>query len=237
MLAARFNTDAEGGHSIKAESANKVRLCRYADDFVLPAATKEIAEEVRDIIVAFLAERGLVLSEEKTPITHIDEGFDFLGWNFRKYRGKLMIKPSKKSVKAITGSLHDLILRECRQATQNELVCKLNPLIAGWARYHDAFCSKDTFYRIDDIVYGMLVRWSARRHHSKGRHWISRRYWRPVGSRAWVFTDGDVALRKMGDIRIRRHKMVNRRKNPYLAAAPAASMGAAGIPAELSFGI
>jgi RNA-directed DNA polymerase len=101
ILAERFGTNSKGKRSVKAESANKVHLCRYADDFVITANTKEIAEEAKAIVVGFLAERGLVLSEEKTLITHIDDGFDFLGWNFRKYSGKLIIKPSKKSVKAI----------------------------------------------------------------------------------------------------------------------------------------
>jgi RNA-directed DNA polymerase len=76
----------------------KVNLVRYADDFIVTGASKEVLEEAKLLIVSFLKERGLFLSEEKTRITHIDDGFDFLGWNFRKYKGKLLIQPAKKNV-------------------------------------------------------------------------------------------------------------------------------------------
>lgn len=74
---------------------------RYADDFIITANTKEIAEELKETVSQFLKERGLILSEEKTMITHIDESFDFLGWTFRKYKGKLIVQPSKSSIKTL----------------------------------------------------------------------------------------------------------------------------------------
>ena len=81
----------------------KVSLIRYADDFIITGASKEILEnEVKPILVEFFQERGLELSEEKTVITHVSEGFDFLGFNVRKYNGTLLTKPSKKSVKKLT---------------------------------------------------------------------------------------------------------------------------------------
>ena len=75
-----------------------IHLIRYADDFVITGRTKEILEEAKSVVTEFLKERGLALSMEKTRITHIESGFDFLGWNFRKYDGKLLIKPSEKNV-------------------------------------------------------------------------------------------------------------------------------------------
>ena len=88
----------------------KMNMVRYADDFIITGNSKEWLElEVKPVVVEFLAERGLVLSPEKTKITHIVEGFDFLGWNFRKYNGKLLIKPSKANVKRHLGKIEEVI--------------------------------------------------------------------------------------------------------------------------------
>jgi RNA-directed DNA polymerase len=88
--------------SVKAATRlkDKVNVVVYADDFIITGASKEILEDkVKPAVIVFLKERGLELSEEKTKITHIEEGFDFLGFNVRKYKGKLLIKPSKAGVK------------------------------------------------------------------------------------------------------------------------------------------
>jgi RNA-directed DNA polymerase len=92
---------------------------RYANDFIVTAATKEIAEEAKEIIRDFLKIRGLELSEEKTVISHIDDGFDMLGWTFRKFKGKLIIKPSKKSIKAFVATLSEPILNAVRLGNRN----------------------------------------------------------------------------------------------------------------------
>ena len=82
----------------------KVNFIRYADDFIITGNSKELLEDkVKPLVENFLKERGLELSPEKTRVTHINEGFNFLGWNFRKYDSKLLIKPSKKSVKKRSG--------------------------------------------------------------------------------------------------------------------------------------
>ena len=105
------------------------------DDFIVTARTKEIAEEVKNLIGNFLKQRGLELSNEKTQITHINDGFDFLGWNFRKYNGKLLIKPSKKSIQKITREISEII-RNGKTWTQQNLINILNPIITGWSNYH-----------------------------------------------------------------------------------------------------
>jgi RNA-directed DNA polymerase len=104
----------------------KVHFVRYADDWVVTVESREVAEQVKIAIEGFLAERGLSLSEEKTKIVHIDDGFDFLSWNFRKYEGKLLIKPSKKAVATIIRSISDII-QKAKNASQEELIEKLNP--------------------------------------------------------------------------------------------------------------
>ena len=90
-LVERFHTNALGKVDSRFKNAHKVNFVRYADDFVVTAATPELALEAKELIREFLAERGLELSDEKTVVTNIDDGFDFLGWNFRKYNEKLIM--------------------------------------------------------------------------------------------------------------------------------------------------
>jgi hypothetical protein len=110
---------------------DKVHMIRYANDFIITGISQEMLEnEVKPLVEAFLSVRGLKLSHEKTTITHIDEGFDFLGWNARKYGGKLLIKPSRKSVRAFLRELRKLV-KEGKALKQSRLIEKLNPLIRG----------------------------------------------------------------------------------------------------------
>ena len=99
------------------------------------------------MIKEHLSERGLRLSEEKTEITHIAEGFDFLGQNVRKYEGKLLIQPSKSNVKAFLHKVRT-ITKECRGHSAATLVRRLNPVIRDWANYHRHVASKGTFAAI-----------------------------------------------------------------------------------------
>lgn len=109
----------------------KVNIVRYADDFIITGATKEVLEnEVRPMVEEFLAARGLTLSPEKTKITHIDDGFDFLGFNVRKYDGKLLIKPSKANISAHLARLRELI-KANRTTRQTNLIGLLNPGSTG----------------------------------------------------------------------------------------------------------
>ncbi len=193
----------------------KVHFIRYADDFLVTAPTKEIAEEARDIIQEFLAGRGLELSMEKTVITHIDEGFDFLGYSFRKYRGKLLIKPSKKSIESIMSKIR-VTVKKARAWTQDALIKALNPITRGWANYHRHIVAKETFGKLDSYIWTVTWRWGKRRHPNKGHKWIAKRYWKPEGSRKWVFQTDENKLWKFSDIKIRRHVSLKLNANPYL---------------------
>lgn len=117
----------------------------YADDFIITANTKEIAEELKETVSQFLKERGLTLSEEKTIITHIDEGFDFLGWTFKKYKEKLIVKPSKNSIKTMIRKCSTIILKEMKARTQSELIRRLNQIIRGLTNYHKHVVASHTF--------------------------------------------------------------------------------------------
>jgi RNA-directed DNA polymerase len=193
----------------------KVHFIRYADDFLVTAPTKEIAAEVRDIIREFLAIRGLELSLEKTLITHIDDGFDFLGWCFRKYKGKLLIKPSEKSIKSISQKLKTTV-SNARSWTQGELIKKLNQIIRGWANYHRHIVAKDIFKKLDHYIWEITWRWGKRRHPNKGYKWIFNKYWIPEGSRKWVFQTKETKLLQFSDFQIRRHLLPKLDANPYL---------------------
>lgn len=100
----------------------KVNCVRYADDFIVTADRRDILEDIKHMLTEFLGERGLTLSEEKTLITHISEGFDFLGFNVRKYNGTLLIKPSSKSVKRFTEKLHEVVLGKNKAVAQQRLI-------------------------------------------------------------------------------------------------------------------
>ena len=218
MLAKKFDVNANGEFSEFFHNKHKVNLVRYADDFIVTAATKEIAEEAKGLIRDFLAPRGLELSEEKTLITHIDDGFDMLGWTFRKFKGKLIVKPSKKAVKTFTANLHETILGTGKAWKQDDLIQKLNQQIRGWANYHQAVCSGETFSRMDYILFEQLWRWAKRRHPKRGHKWVAERYWHSKGSRAWVFSTDNAELLRLGNFPIIRHTRVRMNANPYLDA-------------------
>jgi len=114
--------------------------------------------KVRPAIETFLQERGLLLSEEKTRITHIDDGFDFLGFNVRKYNGKLLIKPAKKSVKSLLDKIRQIVCSNLSSKTEH-LIYQLNPVLRGWANYFRHQVSKDAFSYIAHQLFWILGRW------------------------------------------------------------------------------
>ena len=182
MLAARF-----GRNDNPAIRRNKVHTVRYADDMIVTGASKELLEQdVTPLIEHFLAQRGLRLSPAKTRIAHIAEGFDFLGWNVRKYRDTLLIKPAKDNVKAFLATIRDTV-KTNKTAKQVNLIGLLNPIIRGWAHYHQGAVAKDTFSWVDAEIWRCLWQWAQRRHPNKSRYWIVRKYFHRFGTRNWVF--------------------------------------------------
>ena len=218
-LVERFHTNALGKVDLRFKNAHKVNFVRYADDFVVTAATPELALEAKELIREFLAERGLELSDEKTVVTNIDDGFDFLGWNFRKYNEKLIIKPSKKAVKAIVSNISDTILRRGKAWQQDILIMKLNEQIRGWTNYHQSVCASDAFAHLDYVLYELLWRWAKRRHPKKNKWWISMRYWHRVGNRNWVFSTENKELIRVDSTAIVRHTKIKATANPFLDEA------------------
>jgi len=200
-------------------SKAKVNLVRYADDFIITGETRELLEtEVKPLVEAFLEERGLMLSPQKTLITHIDDGFDFLGQNVRKYDGKLLIKPSPRSIQKFIKRVRDLI-RDNRSATAGQLIVQLNPILRGWANYHRHVVSKAIFFQLHHEIVVALWRWAKRRHRNKGTRWIKPKYFKRLGYDNWVFYgdhDGkERHLYNIGKLPIKRHIPINVKANPF----------------------
>src|SRR5713226_5982320 len=163
--------------------------------FLISGSSQEVLEqEVQPAVEQFLRERGLSLSREKTVITHIENGFDFLGQNVRKYRGKLLIKPSKESVQGLLEKVRKLV-KANKQAPAGKLIVQLNPIIRGWALYHRHMASKRTFDFVDHAIFELLWQWATRRHPKKGRRWVKEKNFQTIGQRQWVFS-GEIGGRK-----------------------------------------
>lgn len=202
-----------------------VNFVRYADDFIVTGESpKLLRDEVLPIIRAFMAERGLQLSEEKTVITHINDGFDFLGQNIRKYNGKLLIKPSKSSAKSLLKKVREVI-KSNKAAPQDLLIRRLNPIIRGWVNYHRFVVSSEVFSWIDYQTYKCLWQWAKRRHKHKGRKWIAKKYWHHIENRQWTFavelngkTGSEpfcLTLEYATDTKILRFKKIVAEANPF----------------------
>jgi RNA-directed DNA polymerase len=207
-----------------APSNQKVHVVRYADDFIITGASKEVLEmKVKPAVVAFLEKRGLELSDEKTRITHIDDGFDFLGFNVRKYAGKLLIKPSKAAINSFLERIREIIKANVATKTE-DLIRQLNSKLRGWSNYFRHVVAKKTFSYVDDQVFRALIAWINRRHPNKSARWKRQRYFRSEGRRNWVFfasirdASGQVTcldLFQAASVPIVRHIKIQAQATPY----------------------
>jgi len=202
----------------------RYRLIRYVDDFVVIGDSKEgLEQDVVPVVKAFLIERGLELSLAKTRITHIQTGFDFLGQNIRKYKDKLLIKPSRKNLRTFLNTVRKTVKTLC-QAKTADLIEILNPKILGWANYHRHVVAKKSFSLADNAIFQMLYRWIKRRHPQKSAHWIRHKYFRRLAMRNWVFSaeiqdkSGKKLLKTLRfatDVKIRRHVKIRKKAHPF----------------------
>lgn len=224
MLEERFGTwSRKQNQYIK----NKVNFVRYADDFVITGTSKELLEDqVKPLVKDFLASRGLELSEEKTKVTHVVEGFDFLGQNIRQYgKGKkkwLLVTPSHKNVKTFLSHMRTTIKANATAKVEN-LIGLLNPKIRGWSDYHKHVVAKKTFNEVDNQIWHAIYRWARRRHPNKGGKWVAKTYFGKRGNQNWAFRaevmkDGRVQekfLRRCDETPIKRHVKIIKEASPY----------------------
>ncbi len=212
----------EGKERTDRKKVPKYGFIRYADDFLITAKAEEDIKAVVPIVEEWLKERGLTLNQEKTSITQIEQGVNFLGFNLRQYKGKLLTKPQKEKVLAFLGKLRKL-LKDNKTLPQEAIIAKLNQQLIGWGYYYRMGVSKEVFSYVDYMVYKMLWTWALRRHPTKGKNWVKNRYFRTLKGRQWIFATDvkdrrgnkkTVSLAKVADIPIIRHVKVKGTSSP-----------------------
>lgn len=203
-----------------------VNYVRYADDFIITGKSKEQLETlVLPIVEQFLCERGLSLSKVKTRITHIDQGFDFLGQKVRKYNGKFLVKPSKTNLQNVIRKIKN-IAKDNKAIKQALLIALLNPIIRGWTLYHRHIAAKNSFRKLRHEIFKILWRWSKRRHPKKSSRWVKKKYFKRINGDTWSFAceynkqkTGEAPITyKLVDptkLPIKRHVKILSEANPY----------------------
>ncbi len=194
-----------------------VGLVRYADDFVVFCRTQEEAEEAKRTLETWFHNRGLTFSQEKTRIVNLDDGFDFLGFNVRQYRVsdarsgyRLLIKPSRQSVKAIRQKLKRTF-RERRGFRVDALIGTVNPILRGWANYFRVGVAAEVFGQLDHYLFALQKQWVNWQHPTLNWTWKRKRYWgRYRRADAWVFGKPDFFMLRFGWFPVQRHIMVRR---------------------------
>jgi RNA-directed DNA polymerase len=219
-LGVRYYLDREN-HKL---ARNSVGLVKYADDFVIVCKTKEEAISMYDRLTPYLNRRGLTLAEDKTKVTHIRQGFDFLGFNLRQYRTntgmQLLIKPSKDSIKKAKSTIKDVFM-QLRGKPVGDLIMKLNPIIRGTGNYWSTQVAKKIFGNLDRYIWIKVRKHLKILHPNKPFKWIYKKYFKAdytgVSKDRWILTDPHdikTQLIKMSWIPIVRHAMVKYRNSP-----------------------
>lgn len=205
----------------------KIALVRYADDFVVMCETREEAEEIYVKLKPYLAKRGLELAPDKTKITHISEGFDFLGFNIRRYsfknnanKSKLFIMPSKRSIANFKETIAE-IFRTSRGVPAGVLLKRLMPKIRGTANYWKTVVSKEIFRDMDNYIWKKTVKYLRQLHPKKSWEWKKDRYFKPdmygISEDKWLLTDpdGKYQMVRMAWTSIERHEIIKYKNTPY----------------------
>ncbi len=190
-------------------------LIRYADDFVVHCHTRQQALEVKARLAAWLAPRGLAFNEDKTKVVSLQEGYDFLGFNVRRYRQKLLIKPSKTAIRRIRKRLRDE-LRSLHGSNATAVLKRLNPIIRGWAAYYRTQVSAVAFGKLDTYLWRLTSKWAKRSHSTKPAYWVFARYFGTFNKTRqdrWVFGDRTSGsyLHRFAWTNIVRHQIVKHR--------------------------
>ncbi len=193
-------------------------LVRYADDLVALCDSREQADTVKARLTPWLASRGLAFNEDKTRVVHLDDGFDFLGFNVRRYHDKLLIKPSTEAVRRVRRRLSAEMLA-LRGANAAAVLHTINPIVRGWSAYYRSVVSRETFQSLDHHLWKLTYKWACFRHHRKPKRWIVNRYFgafHPTRRDQWVFGDRDSSgyLPKFSWTTVIRHDLVKGSASP-----------------------
>lgn len=209
----------------KRENPEKINMIAYADDFVVTASSKEVlVNKVIPILTQALAKVGLELSPTKTKITHIEDGFDFLGFNIRKYKnGKLLTKPAKANVKRFLSEIRTIIKKGVALPT-DQLIHALNSRLTGWVNYYRSSVSSEVFAKVDHEIHQALMCWACKRHARKGKKWIVNKYFTSFKGNNWQFycmtedkkgNPKPLYLKNAQDTKIRRHVKIKSEATPF----------------------
>ena len=215
------NTTPSARVVLRSHGRPTFQLVRYADDWCLMVkGTREHAEALRDEIAGVLAAMGLRLSEEKTLITHIDEGLDFLGWHIQRHQRKggsarqryVYPYPSKKALASIMEKIKTTCQRTGFNLPLAELIHRLNPVIQGWCAYFQPGMSHRTFQYLRSYLWRCVWSWIRRKHPKCNWKELRRMY---CGG-GWWPRDGEVVLFNPGAVKVTRYRYRGRNMpNPW----------------------
>ncbi|NEP03313.1 MAG: group II intron reverse transcriptase/maturase [Symploca sp. SIO2E9] len=206
----------------KSPRAPKYGFVRYADDFIITAETKEDIEEIIPSVKELLKTRGLELNEDKTNSVHVEQGFNFLGFNVRHFQGSCIIKPQKEKVKLFLREIREW-LKSNKHASPEAVIQYLNPRIRGWGNYYKHGVSSKVFSYVDHQIFQAIWKWSLSRHPNKGKKWVAGKYFITVNDRKWNFhatvedrkgKRKNLILTKLGDLLITRHVKIKGKASP-----------------------
>ena len=182
-----------GEEYTKKKKLGKYGFIRYADDFVITARSEEDIKAITPIVQKWLRERGLELNQDKTNVVHIEQGFNFLGFNVRQFNNSCFIIPQKEKVKDFLAEIRGW-LKAHPTITQEAVIAQLNPIIRGWGNYYRHGVSQRVFSYVDHEIWKSLWKWSLRRHSKrigkqkgKGKEWVRKKYFKTVNGNKWTF--------------------------------------------------
>jgi len=209
-----YTTGRDAGSAVTGSPV----LVRYADDFVAMCRSREQATQVKEWLREWLAPRGLAFNEDKTRIVHAEDGFDFLGFNVRRYHGKLLIKPSAAALRRIRERLRTE-MRSLRGANAGAVLRRINPIVRGWSAYYRTVVSSEAFTALDNYVWELAYKWAKHSHPNKPKHWIVKKYFgrfNHTRQDRWVFGDRESGayLLKFSWTKIVRHQLVKGTASP-----------------------
>lgn len=224
ILGIKYKEVNARGNVIYVNMTKKYAMSKYADDFVIMCETKEDAEDIYEILKPYLQSRGLELALDKTRIINISDGFDFLGFNIRKYKtengDKILIKPSKDSIKKFKGKISQTT-KDLNGENVQTLINTLNPIIIGTANYWSSVVSKETYTSMDNHIWTNIYTFLRRLHPEKSWDWIKGNYFKPditgQSKNKWILTDplSNNQLKKMSWTPIVRHAQIKYTYSPY----------------------
>jgi RNA-directed DNA polymerase len=214
-----METAAGAGYGVEghAKKGSPV-LTRYADDFVVHCHSRQEALEVKARLATWLTPRGLAFNDDKTKVVSLSDGYDFLGFNVRRYHGKLLIKPSKAALRRIRRRLRDE-LRSLRGSNAEAVIKRLNPIIRGWAAYYRTQVSAVAFGKLDHYLWRLTLKWARFNHSNKPTHWVFARYFgrfNKARQDRWVFGNRTTGayLHRFAWTNIVRHQIVKHAASP-----------------------